>query len=79
MGVHDGHRDRLRRKFAEHGLDPFADHEVLELLLSVRAELNQTLIIVTHDPAIADRADRILRMDNGVLSVWRGERGQASG
>ena len=33
MGVHDGHRDRLRRKFAEHGLDPFADHEVLELLL----------------------------------------------
>ena len=33
MGVHDGHRDRLRQKFAEHGLDPFADHEVLELLL----------------------------------------------
>ena len=33
MGVHDGHRDRLRQKFAEHGLDPFADHEILELLL----------------------------------------------
>ena len=60
-------------------LDRDSANEVLELLLSVRAELNQTLIIVTHDPAIADRADRILRMDNGVLSVWRGERGQASG
>ena len=42
---------------------------MLELLLSIRAELNQTLIIVTHDPDIAARADRILRMDNGVLSV----------
>jgi len=33
MGVHDGHRERRRRQFLEHGLDSFADHEVLELLL----------------------------------------------
>ncbi|NLF97643.1 MAG: DNA repair protein RadC [Candidatus Riflebacteria bacterium] len=28
-----GHRDRLRKRFDETGLDGFADHEVLELLL----------------------------------------------
>ena len=33
MGVHDGHRDRMRKRFLENGLNGFADHEVLELLL----------------------------------------------
>lgn len=33
MGVHDGHRARKREQFLQHGLDAFADHEVLELLL----------------------------------------------
>lgn len=33
MGVHDGHRERMRKRFLENGLDGFADHEVLELLL----------------------------------------------
>jgi len=33
MGVHDEHRKRLKTQFAEHGLDSFADHVVLELLL----------------------------------------------
>jgi len=33
MGIHDGHRERLRAQFLEHGLDSFADHQVLELLL----------------------------------------------
>ena len=33
MGVHDGHRKRRREQFIRHGLDAFADHEVLELLL----------------------------------------------
>jgi len=33
MGVHDGHRDRVRKRFLENGLKGFADHEVLELLL----------------------------------------------
>lgn len=33
MGAHDGHRERHRSRFIEHGLDNFKDHEVLELLL----------------------------------------------
>ena len=50
-------------------LDKDSSNDVLDLLLSIRAELNQTLIVVTHDLSIAERADRILRMDNGILSV----------
>ena len=34
VGLHDGHRDRLRRRFNDHGLENFSDHEVLELLLT---------------------------------------------
>lgn len=33
MGVHDGHREKMRRRFLEAGLDSFAEHEALELLL----------------------------------------------
>ena len=33
MEVHDGHRQRKKEQFRMHGLDAFADHEVLELLL----------------------------------------------
>ena len=33
MSVHDGHRERLKKRFIENGLDSFEDHLVLELLL----------------------------------------------
>lgn len=33
MGVHDGHRERLRDRFTDYGLDNFNDLNVLELLL----------------------------------------------
>ena len=33
MGIHDGHREKMRRRFLSGGLDHFADHEALELLL----------------------------------------------
>lgn len=33
MGVHDGHRERLRARFAEHGLNSFNELNALELLL----------------------------------------------
>ena len=41
--------------------------EVLDLLLETKDLLGQTLIMVTHDMAIAERADRIFRMDNGQI------------
>ena len=33
MGIHDGHREKMRRRFLKGGLETFADHEALELLL----------------------------------------------
>lgn len=33
MGLHDGHRQRKKTQFLQQGLESFADHEVLELLL----------------------------------------------
>lgn len=33
MGVHDGHRKRMKERFLRHGLNSFDDHNVLELLL----------------------------------------------
>lgn len=33
MSIHEGHRDRMKERFREHGLDNFSDHNVLELLL----------------------------------------------
>ena len=33
MGIHDGHREKMRARFLAAGLDAFADHEALELLL----------------------------------------------
>ena len=33
MTIHDGHRQRMRERFRKDGLEGFAPHEVLELLL----------------------------------------------
>ena len=33
MGIHDGHRQKMRERYLKGGLENFADHEVLELLL----------------------------------------------
>ena len=45
MGVHDGHRDRLRKSFIEYGLESFSDINALELLLFYavpRRDTNET-------------------------------------
>ena len=31
--MHEGHRDRMRQKFLQDGLDSFESHEALEMLL----------------------------------------------
>ena len=33
MSIHDGHRQRLKQRFLEEGLESFTDIQVLELLL----------------------------------------------
>ena len=50
-------------------LDRTNADEVLELLLKTQKIMGQTLIMVTHDMSIASRADRIFKMDDGVLEI----------
>ena len=49
-------------------LDEESASELIRLLLATRAELGQTLVMVTHDKTIARRADRVFTMQNGVLT-----------
>ena len=49
-------------------LDKQSAADLIGLLLKTREKLGQTILLVTHDPDIAAKADRVLRMDGGVLS-----------
>ena len=48
-------------------LDSDNSARVLDLLETARIRRGTTMIVVTHDPAIADRADRVLHMLDGRL------------
>lgn len=48
-------------------LDSATKEEIHSLLFSLRENLAQTIIIVTHDPALADMCDRKLVMKDGRL------------
>ncbi len=45
MGIHDGHRQRLKQRFLEHGLDNFDDVNALELLLFFAAPRRDTNVL----------------------------------
>jgi putative ABC transport system ATP-binding protein len=49
-------------------LDRKAGDEVLDLLQALNREHGKTIVMVTHDPHAADRAQRTLHLDKGVLS-----------
>lgn len=46
-------------------LDRTNSREIIELLKRLHEELQQTLIIITHDESIALQADRILKIEDG--------------
>ena len=46
-------------------LDSATGHTVLERLIELRAKDATTLVLVTHDPAVAARADRTIRLQAG--------------
>ena len=48
-------------------LDTKSGEMVIDLLGSLHRDLEITLILVTHDQWVAERADRILRLDDGRL------------
>jgi ABC-type lipoprotein export system ATPase subunit len=46
-------------------LDSENAHSVLDLIIGLQQEQSRTMVLVTHDPTIAGRAGRILRMIDG--------------
>ena len=49
-------------------LDRKAGDEVLDLLQSLNRDYGKTIVMVTHDPHAAERAQRTLHLEKGVLA-----------
>ena len=60
-------------------MDTHTTIEVMDIITKIARETNQTMIIVSHDPEIADYADKIITIQDGdVLKIekkieWRKE------
>jgi len=50
-------------------LDRTSADEILKLLEKLNTEFNKTIVMVTHDPAAAERAKIVHRLDKGVLAA----------
>jgi len=48
-------------------LDARSADEILNLLVELRRSLHKTILLVTHDPRAAERADRVLHLHKGQL------------
>lgn len=49
-------------------LDHASGTVVMDLLFAMRARLGTTLLLITHDPALADRCDRRIRLSDGKVA-----------
>ena len=48
-------------------LDSKSGEEIMQLLLNMNKEYGTTLIIVTHDPKISERTQRVIRLYDGLV------------
>ena len=49
-------------------LDAATGHEIVELLFARRAETGATLLVITHDPELAEHCDRVLTLADGRIA-----------
>ena len=49
-------------------LDRDTGAKVIDLMFHLRAQIGATLVLITHDPAVAARCDRIVRLENGLIA-----------
>ncbi len=54
-------------------LDSHTGEEIIELLCALRAELNTTLVIATHDSKVAARAPRVIELVDGQIQGQSGD------
>lgn len=50
-------------------LDSKVGQEIIDLLLSLNRERGTTLIIITHDPKVAAQTQRVIRIQDGLVST----------
>jgi lipoprotein-releasing system ATP-binding protein len=50
-------------------LDRSTGEKILDAIASHRASSGQTIVMVTHDTHVADRADRVVRLDDGRVAT----------
>lgn len=50
-------------------LDSATSDDVIELLKKTSEQFHQTIVMITHNPEIAARADRIIRIEDGRITV----------
>lgn len=54
-------------------LDSKSGSEVMKMLCTIREKWKKTLVVITHDPRIAEMADRHFTMIDGELSEVNGK------
>lgn len=50
-------------------LDPGSAHQMIEMLLSVAHEHGHAVVVISHDPAVAARGDKVYEMTSGNLEL----------
>lgn len=55
-------------------LDSKTSLEVMQLLKLTSAQFHQTLVMITHNPAIAQVADRMIRIEDGKIAISDNEK-----
>jgi putative ABC transport system ATP-binding protein len=63
--------NRPRVLFADEptgNLDAETGHSIIELMRSLNRDLGTTLVLVTHDPELAERARRVIRLKDGAIA-----------
>ncbi len=50
-------------------LDSATGAQIIDLLLALKREAGRTLVLVTHDPALAGHADRVIELHDGRIAA----------
>ena len=53
-------------------LDEESGRAIMELMFGLKRERGATLVLVTHDPSLANRCDRTIRIRSGLIVAANG-------